>query len=212
MNSRKVFINCPFDNRYFSLLKPMLFALIYLELNPQIAETTDCGKIRLAKIKRMIKRSKYSIHDLSRMTPLKKGELPRFNMPFECGVDFGMKYSGKNSLEKKRFLIIEKDRYRYQKVISDLSGIDIKAHNNKPEKLINVIRDWFALNISHPYFAQEIWLAYTEFDFDFETILRSKGCDPNNIKSLPFSDVIKIMSTWIMSFKENYNSVITRSV
>ena len=31
--------------------------------------------------------SAYSIHDLSRMEPLKTNDYPRFNMPFECGID-----------------------------------------------------------------------------------------------------------------------------
>ena len=90
MNGENVFVNCPFDNSYFPLLKALLFTLVYLGLKPQISETTDSGEVRLHKIRDLMLVSKYSIHDLSRMEPLKKGELPRFNMPFECGIDFGI--------------------------------------------------------------------------------------------------------------------------
>jgi hypothetical protein len=93
MRSDLVFINCPFDNDYFPLLKPLLFTLTYLGLHPKISETTDSGEVRLHKIKDMMMDSKYSIHDLSRMEPLKPADLPRFNMPFECGIDFGINLS-----------------------------------------------------------------------------------------------------------------------
>jgi hypothetical protein len=83
MDSKNVFINCPFDNKYFPLLKPLLFTIIYLDLVPKISETSDSGQIRLNKIKELMSESKYSIHDLSRMEPLKENDFPRFNMPFE---------------------------------------------------------------------------------------------------------------------------------
>ena len=70
MNADNVFINCPFDNQYFPLLKALLFALIYIGKQPQISETTDSGEARLHKIKELMLESKYSIHDLSRIDPL----------------------------------------------------------------------------------------------------------------------------------------------
>ena len=128
MAAKNVFINCPFDNNYFKLLKPLLFTLCYIELKPNISETSDSGEVRLHKIKGLIEESQYSIHDLSRMEPLTDGDLPRFNMPFECGIDFGIKLSDPQKHAAKKFLILEKEHYRYQKVISDISGNDIKAH------------------------------------------------------------------------------------
>jgi hypothetical protein len=50
-------------------------------------------------------------------------------MPFECGIDFGIKLSNPSQSSKK-FLILEKEQYRYHKVISDIFGNDIKAHGN----------------------------------------------------------------------------------
>ena len=51
MNPNQVFINCPFDNNYFPLLKPLLFVLIYIGLVPKISETSDSGENRLNTIK-----------------------------------------------------------------------------------------------------------------------------------------------------------------
>ena len=184
----------------FPLLKSLLFTLIYLGLDPQICETSDCGVVRIKNIKKMMKDSEFSIHDLSRMEPVTKGNLPRFNMPFECGMDFGFKFSGNKSLGNKKFLILEKKKYRYQKVISDLSGSDIKSHNNKPEKIIQETRDWFVTNNRKAVHAKEIWLAYIEFSFDNDSIVKEAGCDPNDIYSLTFKDQIKNMRIWIDNY------------
>jgi hypothetical protein len=32
-----VFINCPFDEQYYPLLRPLLFTVVYLGFNPRIA-------------------------------------------------------------------------------------------------------------------------------------------------------------------------------
>ncbi|MFB6340954.1 hypothetical protein ACE1ET_04505 [Saccharicrinis sp. FJH62] len=203
MKENNVFINCPFDNNYFSLLKPLLFSLCYIDLNPQISETSDSGEIRLHKIKNLIENSRYSIHDLSRMEPMIDSDLPRFNMPFECGIDFGMKLSNPAEFANKRFLILEKEQYRYQKVISDISGNDIKAHKNNPEQIIKVVRDWFKPNNPNIPRHKEIWLAYNEFEFDYEEILNAEGYDPKDINSLTFSDIIEYMKTWINDYNKN---------
>lgn len=42
-----VFINCPFDNDYYPLLKPLLFTVIFCELKPFLSETKDGDDIRI---------------------------------------------------------------------------------------------------------------------------------------------------------------------
>lgn len=201
MDSKSVFVNCPFDNEYFKLLKPLLFTLIYIGLKPRISETSDSGEVRLHKIKEMMEDSKFSIHDLSRMEPITDDKLPRFNMPFECGIDFGIKLSNPQKYQNKKFLILEKEQYRYQKVISDISGNDIKAHKNNPEKIIKVVRDWFKPTNNDIPRHKEMWLAFNEFEFDYEDILKEEGYNPKDIYELTFSDVIEYMTNWITAFK-----------
>ena len=200
MSGKNVFINCSFDNQYFPLLKALLFTIIYSGLKPLISETSDSGEIRLHKIKDLMLDAQYSIHDLSRIEPLKDGDLPRFNMPFECGIDFGIKLSSPGQ-GGKRFLILEKEQYRYQKVISDISGNDIKSHKNEPELLIKAVRDWFKPVIEDIPFYKSIWLAYCEFESDFENALKSSGYNPKEISELTFCDIIENMTIWIESFK-----------
>lgn len=201
MNSKNVFINCPFDNHYFPLLKALIFTIIYIDLNPLISETSDSGEIRLHKIKDLMSKSQYSVHDLSRMEPLKDNDLPRFNLPFECGIDFGLRLAKPDILGEKKFLILEKEQYRYQKVISDISGNDIKGHKNQPEKIIKVVRDWFKITNANIPWYKEIWLAFTEFEFDYEVILKNEDLDPKDLNSLTFSDIIENMKAWISKYK-----------
>ena len=200
MNGKNVFVNCPFDNQYFPLLKALLFTIVYIGLKPLISETSDSGEIRLHKIKDLMLEFQYSIYDLSRIEPLQDGDLPRFNMPFECGIDFGIKLS--NAAQRdKRFLILEKEQYRYQKVISDISGNDIKSHRNEPELLIKAVRDWFKPTIADIPFYKGIWLAYCEFESDFETTLRSGGYNPKDINELTFCDIIEYIAIWSKGFQ-----------
>lgn len=202
IDTKNVFVNCPFDNYYFPLLKPLLFTLIYVDLNPQISETSDSGVNRLQTIKELMAVSKYSIHDLSRMEPLKRKDYPRFNMPFECGIDFGLKMSNEKKYGDKKFLILEKEQYRYQRVLSDISGNDIKAHKEDPEQIVKVVRDWFKPTNANIPMYKEIWLAFNEFEYDYEQILTEAEYDPKDINSLTFSDIIENMKEWIAKYKE----------
>ena len=63
-----VFINCPFDQDFYPLLRPLRFTVIYLGLKPRIAlESVDSGQPRIEKIVKLIAESKYAIHDISRI-------------------------------------------------------------------------------------------------------------------------------------------------
>jgi hypothetical protein len=69
------------------------------------------------------------------------GELPRFNLPYELGLDIGCAEYGNKKSRSKKILILEREKYHYQKVISDIAGQDIADHNDDPETLIRKIRN-----------------------------------------------------------------------
>lgn len=134
--NKNVFINCPLDDKYFVLLKPLIFTVVYFEFIPRISlESSDSGSFRLEKIIGLIKQSKYSIHDLSRIQAKSTDEFYRLNMPFELGIDYGLRRF-KNDYSDKRSLILAAEQYNYMKAISDINGVDIKNHNGNPEQLI----------------------------------------------------------------------------
>jgi len=88
---KNVFINCPFDDQYVELLRPLLFTILYLDYEPRIAsERLDSGEARINKILELIKVSKFSIHDLSRLKSTKINQINRLNMSFELGLDIGL--------------------------------------------------------------------------------------------------------------------------
>jgi len=194
---KNVFINCPFDKAYYPILRAILFTLSYLGFEPKISETSDSGFHRLGKIKKLIETSKYSIHDISRIQLNDKG-YPRFNMPFECGIDFGCKLFGSKRAPQKRTLILEKERYRYQEFLSDISGNDIKAHKNDPELVVKAIRDWFRVTLKQDLaWSTKIWMAYTEFEADYTQVLKAQKINPDEIGAITFSDLIQLTKDWV---------------
>lgn len=139
-----VFINCPFDNTYINdLLKPMLYVIVKNGYIPRLTlEIADSGQLRLEKIIDIIKDCRYGIHDLSIVKSKKAKEFARMNMPFELGIDYGLRKSNIKPLDSKQFLILEAVKYDYMKAISDINAFDIKVHGNNTEKLFECLYSW----------------------------------------------------------------------
>jgi hypothetical protein len=105
-------------------------------------ENGDSGQVRLDKIIRMIGECELGIHDLSRVDT--HGRLPRFNMPLELGLFLGaQKFGGKRN-RRKACLVLEGERYQYQRFISDLAGVDPAAHLNQPEEAVGAVRKFLS--------------------------------------------------------------------
>lgn len=199
---KNVFINCPFDKEFKKLLEPMLFSLIYFKFEPKISQTVSSANVRINQIKQHIRNSKYSIHDLSRSKPLKKNELPRFNMPYELGLDIGCATFGLKKYANKKILVLETERYYYQKIISDLAGQDIENHQDDPETLIRKLRNWFSTVDNSKVYpsANKVWVAFNQFYEDITKNLTLDGFTATEIENMPISDFIKFSKTWITSF------------
>jgi hypothetical protein len=197
--SKNIFINCPFDSNYTKLLRPILFTIIYLGYNPRIAsESSDSGEARFSKICGLIGNSKFSIHDISRLKASKKLEYYRLNMPYELGVDIGCRLFGSDKFKEKRCIIFEKVKYSYQKALSDLSGFDIKAHNNKPRKIIEELRHWFVENDAiMADSATTIWDNFNLFMTDFELTTTAKGYEQKDIQIMGVHEFIHFIKEWL---------------
>lgn len=139
-----VFINCPFDDAYKPILRAIIFTVMRCGFIPRSALEKDNGlQNRLDKIQEVIAGCQYGIHDISRTT-LNENGLPRFNMPFELGLFFGAQRYGNRQQQRKSAVIFDTERFRYQQFISDLNGVDIKEHQNKPDVAIHKVRNWLS--------------------------------------------------------------------
>lgn len=194
---KNVFINCPFDDQYFPLLKPLLFTIRKLGFNSRISlERNDSGEVRLHKIKELIEVSKFSIHDLSRAKSTTVGEYFRQNMPFELGLDLGCRdYSPDDKYREKKILILEEEKYSTQKALSDLSFADCKCHEGEAEELVYEVRNWFAENqLNSPPSASSIWDGYNFFYADLFEKKRNEGFNQKDIDRLPIAEFINYIN------------------
>ncbi len=200
---KSVFVNCPFDDEFKPLLKALVFCILYMDFEPRIAlERLDSSEARIKKIIEIISQCKFGIHDLSRLQARRKGEYFRLNMPFELGLDIGCKAFGERKHTDKSCLIFEKERYRYQAALSDLSGSDIRVHEDNPAIIVRETRNWLAqvVRIHQPPSGSAIWNAYNDFCAWQYDKLTPQGYSKEDISSLPFGEILDHMREWILFF------------
>lgn len=194
--SENVFINCPFDANYKLLFNAIVFAVFDCGFVARCAlEEDDGSQIRVQKIFDIISQCRLSIHDLSRVEIDRSTKLPRFNMPLELGAFLGAKHFGRGPQKKKACLILDSEKYRYQKFISDIAGQDIKAHENNPKIVIRVVRDWLRnySQVSIPS-GSVIWSRYQLFEGDLPLLCKELKL---NLKELIFNDYVLLVSRWL---------------
>jgi hypothetical protein len=61
-------------------------------------------------------------------------------MPLELGLFLGAQEYGGGEQARKRSLVLDTERYRYQKFCSDIAGQDIRSHEGQPARLITAVR------------------------------------------------------------------------
>jgi hypothetical protein len=158
----------------------------------------DANEPRITKIKRLIKDSCFGIHDLSRMDGIQDGEFPRFNMPFELGLDMGCREYGLDHLREKKCLVLEKERYRYSAALSDLAGSDIRAHDNNPKELVKQVRAWLSSQVDEDIPAgNRIWEDFTLFDAAFHAECLEAGFDEDEMADMHPKEYMKFINNWM---------------
>lgn len=193
---KNVFINCPFDDDYDLLFNAILFTVHKCGFVLRCSkEFEDSSGIRIKNIIQLIRDSKYSIHDLSRVTLDGSSNLPRFNMPLELGICIGAIEFGNSKQKNKEYLIIESEKFRFKQFISDLSGQDIKNHNNNVEHAIKVVRNWLTKKTnskipSASFFVDE----YNKFNRDLPELCHANNWNPSE---LTFDEYSSFVTSWI---------------
>jgi hypothetical protein len=201
----QVFVNCPLDAEYRPLLEALIFTVLECGLTPCLASNeVDSGLVRIEKIRRLIRSCRLSIHDISRMEPLRAGDLPRFNMPFELGLDFGCRFYGARRLNQKQCLILEQERYHYHKVLSDISGNDIRAHEGNARMLVSEVRNWIRVTTARELSsASQIWRKFNDFTGHLHASLRAAGYSAAEIDSLEVPELVQRTLGWMGSARSS---------
>lgn len=194
---KSVFLNCPFDPAYQPLFDAIVFTVLLCDFDILCSKQgSDSGGFRLKKIVDLLADCRFSIHDLSRTEHDRKTRLPRFNMPLELGVELGLRRSG-GKAARKSCLVLDSDKYRYQVFLSDIAGMDIRAHTNSPPKLIAVIRDWLRSE-SGKELPGGRWIGeqYRRFLRDLPAAAKSKNLTVREIRG-NFPDYCTAIEGWI---------------
>jgi hypothetical protein len=195
--NRNIFVNCLFDDEYRQLLVGIAFTIVYFGYRPRLAlERADSAESRIDKILGLIDESKFGIHDLSRLVATEKNEPYRMNMPFELGIDYGCQKLRGGKWAQKKILILEKERYRFQKSISDLSGSDIKSHDDEVSKVVGAVRDWLVTEeLRRGDSGARIWDRFN----DFQTYLHDEVVAKDghiSIDDVQIPEMIHHMEAW----------------
>ncbi|CAN5894288.1 hypothetical protein BH18ACT11_BH18ACT11_14110 [soil metagenome] len=183
-----VFINCPFDPDYRSMLDALVFAVHDCGFQARCAlEMDDSGRVRIENLVDLIQECRYGIHDISRTELDDANNLPRFNMPLELGLFMGATRFGSTKQKRKRTLILDREPYRYQKFISDIAGQDIKSHDDDPDLAMRQVRNWLS---NSPTMAETIIPSatrivdrYTLFREELPELCRRSHLDPETSSS-----------------------------
>lgn len=192
-----VFINCPFDRDYAALFDAIVFAVLDCGYTPRCTlEVNDSGRARIDKIYELIEQSRCGIHDISRTQLDQQSRLPRFNMPLELGLFLGARRFGPMRQRGKACLILDRERYRYQKYISDIAGQDIRAHNDRVHDAMAAVRDWLSSLTSGRTLpgGSEMARRYRRFRSALPALCKGLRLDTGE---LTFADYTNLISSWL---------------
>jgi hypothetical protein len=129
-----VFLNVPFDRGYEPLFITLVGTLICLGQKPRcVLEVTETGDGRLRRIFDLIRKCSMSVHDLSRIGPP-----VRFNMPFELGLACSLRLLPGSSHE---VVVLEAKNWRLDRTLSDYKGRDPLIHYNRCDDLVTCLLD-----------------------------------------------------------------------
>jgi hypothetical protein len=196
-SARDVFINCAFDAQFQPIFQAIVFAVIRSGFRARCAlETEDASENRFAKIQSIVEQCRYGIHDLSRTEADGDPPLPRFNMPLELGLFIGAKRYGDAEQRRKRALILDIEQYRYQRLVSDIAGQDIRAHGSRPIRAIEMVATWLRTQSRSTTVpgGQRIAEEFAEFQRNLPATLAARQL---NQSEMTFGDYTAIANAWI---------------
>ena len=195
-----VFVNCPFDREYWPLFEALTFAVYQCGCYPRCAlEVDDSSQVRVEKIITMIGSCRLSVHDISRVESDGEPPMPRFNMPLELGIFLGAKAFGAYDQKRKAGVVLDAERFRYQRYISDIAGQDIRAHRGDAAELIRHVRNFLLSQADETVFLpgpRRIAERFQDFRRNLPASCAELHLDPND---LTFGDLTRFIIGYLES-------------
>jgi hypothetical protein len=191
--NRHVFINCPFDGEYTPFFHAIVFVVIRSGFYPRCAlETDDSSENRYEKICAIIEQCRFGIHDISRTEPDTRYRLPRFNMPLELGVFLGAKRFGRKTQSRKVCIVLDRERYRFQKFISDIAGQDIHSHQGRISVLIEELASWLRNHSRYPTVpgGRKVAREFSLFRKQMPRICARRNLEPDELTFGDYADMV----------------------
>jgi hypothetical protein len=100
-------------------------------------------------------------------------------------------------------LILEKEPYEYRRAMSDISGVDIKAHRNEPARLVRAVHNWFVetVGVRKTESPTKVWYRFTDFTSAFYDTRKEAGYSVDDLEMMPVPEYIDFMRDWIADLR-----------
>jgi hypothetical protein len=167
-----VFLNVPYDTSFENLFLAYIVGISAFGFTPRATLEIPFGQRRLDRILSLIRQSRYSIHDLSRVQLDRTApRTPRFNMPFELGLTVAMERSGNPD---HSWIVCETVPHRIKKSLSDLDGTDAYIHGGTVAGVFRELGNAFVGSSRQPT-ATEMSQIYRLLRAQFRSVLKKAG-------------------------------------
>jgi hypothetical protein len=167
-----VFLNVPYDAEFENLLLAYIVGISAFGFTPRATLEIPFGQRRLDRILSLIRQSRYSIHDLSRVQLDQNApRTPRFNMPFELGLTVALERSAHPD---HSWIVCEAVPHRIKKSLSDLDGTDAYIHGGTVAGVFRELGNAFVGSSRQPT-VTEMSQIYRLLRARFRSVLKKAG-------------------------------------
>ena len=191
LRNRSVFLNIPYDSGFENLFLAYIAGISAFGFTPRATLEIPFGERRLNRILSLIRESRYSVHDLSRVQLDRKSpRTPRFNMPFELGLAVVLAHT---SQANHSWIVCETVPHRIKKSLSDLDGTDAYVHGGTIIGVFRELGNAFVGNARQPS-VKEMSQIYRLLRAQFRGVLRKAGAK-DAFNARVFKELCVIAST-----------------
>ena len=174
LRENDVFLNFPYDDLFRPLYLAYIVGLVDLGLTPVATLGIPSNATRIDRIYDLIRSSRYSVHDLSRVQLTRTAPaVPRFNMPFELGLAAAW---ARERPKRHTVLIFEAVNRRGHKSLSDMAGTDFSIHNDTPKGVMRELCSAFITQSKRPS-VPIMMRHYEQLKAAIPKLLRNSGAD-----------------------------------